>query len=113
MDASEVTAFTRAKQQMYKYMLEQVLDGNNGKMQDMNLQVYEEELRQLRSKGLVDFLFVVIAVLSGALCMTRIEGWSFDEAFYWACVTVSALFTSVVCSYCGSDRHCCIFENKR
>jgi roadblock/LC7 domain-containing protein len=99
MDAAEVTTFTRAKQQMFKYMLDQVLNGNSEKLQDMNLQMYEEELRQLRSKGLVDFLFVIIAVFSGALCMIRIEGWKFDDAFYWACVTVSTLFTTGNCSY--------------
>lgn len=89
MDETEMTAFTRAKQKMYKYMLDQMKEDDSSKMQDMNLQVYEEELRQLRSKGLVDFLFVVVAVLSGAAAMTRIEGWKFDAAFYWACVTVT------------------------
>lgn len=89
MDEAEMSAFTRAKQKMYKYMLDQMKEDDSSKMQDMNLQVYEEELRQLRSKGLVDFLFVVVAVLSGAAAMTRIEGWKFDAAFYWACVTVT------------------------
>lgn len=89
MDETEMSAFTRAKQKMYKYMLDQMKEDDSSKMQDMNLQVYEEELRQLRSKGLVDFLFVVVAVLSGAAAMTRIEGWKFDAAFYWACVTVT------------------------
>eukprot|EP00981_Chlorochromonas_danica_P000376 scaffold90_cov163-Ochromonas_danica.AAC.31 len=39
----------------------------------INLQIYEEELREIRSKG--------------AACMVGIEGWSFSDAFYWACVT--------------------------
>eukprot|EP01039_Chlorochromonas_danica_P004726 gene4726-5174_t len=53
----------------------------------INLQIYEEELREIRSKGLVDLCFVLVSILSGAACMVGIEGWSFSDAFYWACVT--------------------------
>lgn len=58
------------------------------KMKAINMQVYEEELRAVRSKMIVDLLFVLVSLLSGAACMTFIEGWSFSEAFYWASVTV-------------------------
>lgn len=72
-------------------MLNQILIDDSDKLHDMNMQVYEDELRQLRSRGLVHLIFVAFAVLSGATCMTQIEGWKFDEAFYWASVTVSCI----------------------
>ena len=37
----------------------------------------------------MDFIFLVIALLSGAVGMVLIEGWSFSDALYWASVTAT------------------------
>lgn len=66
-----------------------------GQIKDMNLAIYEDKLREVRSKGLVDGLFVVFSMFAGAICMVFIEKWTFNEAIYWAVVTVRR-----VCVFC-------------
>jgi len=85
----QLTPVDRMKLSLSKLFLQQDDAARMTKLTTINLQVYEEELREVRSKGLVDLSFVAISLLSGAACMTAIEGWSFSDAFYWACVTVS------------------------
>jgi len=65
-------------------------------MKNMNMAIYEDELRELRSKGLVDFMFVFLSIFSGAVCMVFIEDWSFLNSFYWACVTVGFLLPYLI-----------------
>lgn len=70
-------------------MLSQKVNSDSMKeMKNMNIAIYEDELRELRSKGLVDLLFVLASIFSGAVCMVFIEKWNFLDSFYWACVTV-------------------------
>lgn len=57
-------------------------------MRKANLEAFDEELREIRSKGIVDFFFILVAIFSGCLCMVLIEGWSFEQGLYWAIVTV-------------------------
>lgn len=83
----ELTALDRIQIPLSKLFLEQEASSDMRKMKAISLQVYEEELREIRSKGLVDLLFVAVSLLSGAVCMSLIEDWPFDDSFYWACVT--------------------------
>jgi hypothetical protein len=76
---------------MYRYVLDEVVADDSDEMQNINLKIFEEELREIRSKGFIDLLFVLIAIFSGAVCMKFIEGWHFDESFYWACVTATTV----------------------
>jgi hypothetical protein len=61
-------------------------------MRKANLEAFDEELREIRSKGIVDFFFILVAIFSGCLCMVLIEGWSFEQGLYWAIVTVRIPF---------------------
>lgn len=76
--------------------VEQLHSDTSGQLKDMNMAIYEDELREVRSKGLVDGMFVVVSMFVGAVCMMTLEGWTFDEAIYWAVVTVSGV-TVLVC----------------
>jgi hypothetical protein len=86
---SEISAVDRVKLSFSKLFLSQEDASGAQRLKAMNLQIYEDELREVRSKVLVDLLFVAVSLLSGAACMTAIEHWAFADAFYWACVTVS------------------------
>eukprot|EP01038_Epipyxis_sp_PR26KG_P005583 gene5583-7708_t len=61
------------------------------KIKNMNLAVYENELRELQIKGIVDGLFILIAIFSGSIGMILIEGWTFNDSIYWACVTITTV----------------------
>lgn len=76
--------------QLSRVFAEKIQKDSLNQMKNMNLAIYEDELRELRSKGVVDLFFIFIAIFSGAVCMYFIEGWHFDDSFYWACVTVRA-----------------------
>lgn len=56
-----------------------------------NLEAYDLELKEIRSKGIVDFFFILVAVFSGAVCMMFIEDWLWEQSIYWACVTVTTV----------------------
>ena len=56
-----------------------------------NLEVFEEELSEIRSKGVVDFFFILVAIFSGCVAMMAIEGWVFEQGLYWAIVTVTTV----------------------
>ena len=82
--------------QLGKVFTEKVNEESIAKMKNMNLAIYEDELRELRSKGLVAMFFVLLSIFSGALIMMLIEGWAFLDSLYWACVTVILLQTATV-----------------
>lgn len=81
----------KVKEQMYKFYLEKLTEEEGEQMKNVNIQIYEDELRELRSKGLVDGFFVFVSVFSGAICMMFIEGWKFEDSLYWACVTATTV----------------------
>lgn len=76
------------KRALSSVLIEEIQEESSKQAKDVNMQVYHDSLREIRSKGMVDFFFVLISVFSGAICMSIIEHWKFDDAFYWACVTV-------------------------
>jgi Ion channel len=53
--------------------------------------LYDDELRDIiqSSIGLVVVVFILILV--GAAVVGAIEGWTYDVAFYWACVTITSI----------------------
>ncbi len=65
-------------------------------MKKANLEAFDDELREIRSKGIVDFFFILLAIFSGCLCMVLIESWSFEQGIYWAIVTVRILLFHVI-----------------
>jgi hypothetical protein len=75
------------KRSISKAFLDQVHTDTAERMKNINIAIYEEELREIRSKGIVDGFFLFIALISGAIGMMIIEGWSFSDALYWASVT--------------------------
>ena len=81
--------------QLSRVFTEKVNEDSIAKMKSMNLAIYEDELRELRSKGLVAMFFVLLSIFSGTVIMMFIEGWFFLDSLYWACVTVIA----VLCMY--------------
>jgi hypothetical protein len=56
-----------------------------------NMDAYDAELKDIRSKGIVDFFFILVAIFSGAFCMMWVEEWSWEQCLYWACVTVTTV----------------------
>ena len=85
--------------QLSRVFTEKVNQDSIAKMKSMNLAIYEDELRELRSKGLVAMFFVLLSIFSGAVIMMFIEGWFFLDSLYWACVTVIAVLCMYVCMY--------------
>lgn len=76
--------------QLSRVFTEKVNEDSITKMKSMNLAIYEDELRELWSKGLVAMFFVLLSIFSGTVIMMFIEGWFFLDSLYWACVTVIA-----------------------
>ncbi len=56
-------------------------------MKNIKIAIYEKELREIRSKGIVDGFLLFVALISGAIGMMIIEDWNFSDALYWASVT--------------------------
>ena len=82
----------------------QVNNENIEVIKNMNIAIYENEMREIRSKGIVDLFFVLLSIFSGAIIMVFIEGWQFEDSLYWACVTVS-----ICCCCCYCCRYFCYF----
>jgi hypothetical protein len=89
MDVRQLSAMDQIKLQLSKLFVTQ--EDGAAQMKRIHMQIYEKELREIRSKGLVDLFYAIVSVLSGATAMTVIEGWSFPDAFYWACVTATTV----------------------
>lgn len=86
IDSSFVVVFKSGK-------IEEKQDEIVSEMKRANLDAFDEELREIRSKGIVDFFFILVAIFSGCVCMMLIEEWRFEQGLYWAIVTVSLLFS--------------------
>eukprot|EP00981_Chlorochromonas_danica_P000370 scaffold90_cov163-Ochromonas_danica.AAC.25 len=69
----DLTALDHMRMTVSKILVQDEENEAMKHMKAINLQIYEDELREIRSKG--------------AACMVGIEGWNFSDAFYWACVT--------------------------
>jgi hypothetical protein len=70
------------------------------KMNDANMAVFDEELREIKFAGLMDVLFILLSLFVGAFCMIFMEDWSFHEGLYWAAVTVRRLMRRIVLFEC-------------
>jgi hypothetical protein len=88
---TELSQFGKLKRGISSLFVEQVHADTVDKLNSATLQAYEEELSEIRSKGIVDFFFLLISIFSGAVCMMFIEGWKFEEGLYWAVVTVTTV----------------------
>ena len=90
-DPDKLTAWDKMQFSISKVFVETEEAAALRNMKKINMQIYEEELREVRSKGLVDFFYLLISIFSGAAFMCAIEGWTFQDAFYWACVTATTI----------------------
>eukprot|EP00602_Paraphysomonas_sp_CaronLab_P011365 CAMPEP_0185041920 /NCGR_PEP_ID=MMETSP1103-20130426/41809_1 /TAXON_ID=36769 /ORGANISM="Paraphysomonas bandaiensis, Strain Caron Lab Isolate" /LENGTH=407 /DNA_ID=CAMNT_0027581861 /DNA_START=391 /DNA_END=1614 /DNA_ORIENTATION=+ len=60
-------------------------------MQKLNVEMFDEELKDIEQRAKRDFLVVFGIVLFGCLIMLGIEKWYFGEALYWAVVTITTV----------------------
>ncbi len=86
-DPQSLSQYDQFKRTISKAFLEQIHTDTAEKMKNINIAIYEEELREIRSKGIVDGFFLFVALISGAIGMMIIEDWNFSDALYWASVT--------------------------
>eukprot|EP00617_Octactis_speculum_P020478 CAMPEP_0185749866 /NCGR_PEP_ID=MMETSP1174-20130828/8585_1 /TAXON_ID=35687 /ORGANISM="Dictyocha speculum, Strain CCMP1381" /LENGTH=293 /DNA_ID=CAMNT_0028426167 /DNA_START=130 /DNA_END=1011 /DNA_ORIENTATION=- len=52
---------------------------------------YSYELSTMRKKLFDSWILVLATLLVGTLCMSILEDWPIDRAFYWSCVTVTTV----------------------
>jgi hypothetical protein len=96
---TKLTTLDKFKQGVSKLLVEEEKPPEVvSELRRANIAAFEEELKEIRSKGIVDFFFLFVSIFSGAVCMMWIEGWPFADAIYWGCVTVSGflLFSCLV-----------------
>eukprot|EP01031_Cornospumella_fuschlensis_P043619 gene43619-53345_t len=68
-DPEKLTAWDKMQFSISKVFVETEEAAALRNMKKINMQIYEEELREVRSKGLVDFFYLVISIFSGAAFM--------------------------------------------
>ena len=52
-------------------------------MSELTLAVYEEEILDIKVGAILNILMFFITLFTGALAMSVLEGWSFNDAVYW------------------------------
>ena len=56
---------------------------NFDEMSELTLAVYEEEILDIKVGAILNILMFFITLFTGALAMSVLEGWSFNDAVYW------------------------------
>ncbi len=60
-------------------------------MQQIMMDQWDEDIQALRRGVTINFFIIVIIVIIGFLGMMKIEGWSLNTSFYWACQTITTV----------------------
>lgn len=60
-------------------------------MQKLNMDMFDEDLQDLKNSAKRNFVLVWVMILFGCLIMLAIEEWNFGDSFYWAIVTITTV----------------------
>lgn len=60
-------------------------------MQKLNMDMFDEDLQDLKISAKRNFVLVWVMIFFGCLIMLAIEDWNFGDSFYWAIVTITTV----------------------
>lgn len=77
----------KREQQQQQQLDQQILDS----LQALNLEMFDEDLQDMRKKLVQTFGLIVFVIFAGWMGMLFIEGWNVGDSFYWSVVTMTTV----------------------